>query len=135
RGHDTVRRRRSPGRPIGEPRAPSLGGARGSSHRLRAGLGVCTGAHHLQSAGRRTELPRLRVAHGAQRCLLQMLQLRGEQRLVVGGNDTRDATPCGEDGETGFWWWYGRPPRGWWGPRVRGGAPSGAPRGGWLGGD
>ena len=45
--------------------------------------GVDAGAHHVQPAGRRTELPRLRIADGAQRGLLQVLQLRGDQRLLL----------------------------------------------------
>src|SRR5438034_1086850 len=38
---------------------------------------------HLQPAGGRAELPRLRRAHGAQWHLLQVLQLRSDQRLLL----------------------------------------------------
>src|SRR5213079_3518560 len=80
---------------------------------------------HLQPAGGRAELPRLRRAHGAQWHLLQVLQLRSDQRLLLRWGD-----------RSRFWeaadgWRWGRPPRGTGAVRASGaGRRSGAPRGG-----
>ena len=102
------------------------------SDRLRDRPGVDAGADHVQPAGRCAELPGLRLDHGAQRHLLQVPQLRRDQRLLVSAEKRRGDTTdvCGEDGEVGFGGGTGGLPGG---GGVRGcgrGAPFGAPRGG-----
>src|SRR5262249_23038072 len=54
----------------------------------RAG-GPRRGAAHLPLSAGRAELPRVRRDHGAQRQLLQVRQLRLDQRLLVGAARTR----------------------------------------------
>ena len=49
-------------------------------------------ADRVQSAGRCAELPRLRVDHGAQRRVLQMPQLRGDERLLLSASIARMAS-------------------------------------------
>ena len=57
----------------------------GPYHRVRRRGGVGECADHVQSPGRCAELSGLRIDHGAQRRLLQVLQLRGDERLLVVG--------------------------------------------------
>ena len=100
---------------------PPAAGARGGCARPRGQRA------RLQPASRRAQLSRLRRDHGAQRQLLQVPQLRRDQRLLVSSPDSgrRDS---GERRSGGAAVWSFPDGGGVVAGGTRRGAPSGAPR-------